>query len=63
MIIIVCVTVNSKMQHDNGNDNNYLVVWSRSSSCLVDGASSLNNGDKHQSGNASYNDPQLCSGQ
>jgi len=56
MIVIMCVTVNSKMR-DNCSDNNYLVVWSGSSSCLVDGASSLNNGDKHQSGNASYNDP------
>lgn len=62
MIIIMCVTVNSKIR-DNGSDNNYLVVWSGSSSCLVDGASSLNNGDKYQSGNASYNDPQLCRGQ
>lgn len=56
MIIIMCVAVNSEMR-DNDSDNNYLVVWSGSSSCLVNGASSLNNGNKHQSRNASYNDP------
>lgn len=43
-----CVTITEK---------NYLVVWSGSPSCFIDGAPGLNDCDKHQSGNASYNDP------